>query len=107
VALPLDDATYAMAYRRAGTPAERERQIAMVDSIGRALDKLARVPFLSGVLHMMRGPAEAAGLQHLQQFLMRGFDSFRAMRGAGAFLDIVRERETALMRQIFDRPNPE
>lgn len=107
VILPLDDALYAQGYRRAGTRAERERQIAMVDSIGRSLDKLARLPFLSGVLHMMRGPAEAAGLQHLQQFLMRGFDSFRAMHGAGAFLDTVREREIALMRQMFDGPNPE
>jgi hypothetical protein len=100
--LPIDDAAYARAYRRAGTRAERERQIAMVDSIGRTLDRLARMPLLAGMLHLMRGPAEAAGLQHLQLFLMRGFDSFRAMRGAGEFLDIVRERETALMRQFFD-----
>lgn len=100
--LPIDDASYALAYRRAGTPQEREHQIAMVDSIGRTLDRLARMPLLAGMLHLMRAPAEAAGLQHLQQFLMRGFDSFRAMRGAGEFLDIVRERETALMRQIFD-----
>jgi hypothetical protein len=100
--LPIDPGAYADAYRRAGTPAERERQIAMVDSIGRTLDRLARMPFLGGMLHLMRGPAEAAGLHHLQQFLMRGFDSFRAMRGAGEFLDIVRARETALMRQIFE-----
>jgi hypothetical protein len=100
--MPIDPASYAEAYRRAGTPAERERQIAMVDSIGRTLDRLARMPFLAGMLHLMRGPAEAAGLQHLQLFLMRGFDSFKAMRGAGEFLDIVRSRETALMRQIFE-----
>jgi hypothetical protein len=100
--LPIDDTSYAEAYRRAGTRPERERQIAMVDSIGHTLDRLARMPLLAGMLHLMRGPAEAAGLQHLQQFLMRGFDSFRAMRGAGEFLDIVRERESALMRQIFE-----
>jgi hypothetical protein len=102
VVLPLDDASYMQAYQRAGTREERERQIAMIDSIGRSLDRLARLPLISGMLHLMRGPAEAAGLQHLQQFLVRGFDSFRAMRGAGEFLDIVRERETALMRKMFD-----
>jgi hypothetical protein len=102
IELPFDAADYERAYRRAGTLAERQRQIAMVDSIGRALDRLARMPLLSGMLHMMRAPAEAAGLQHLHQFLMRGFDSFREMRGAGEFLDIVRERETALMNEMFD-----
>lgn len=105
--LPLDDAAYSEAYRRAGTRAEREQQIAMVDAIGRALDKLARLPFLSGMLHVMRAPAEAAGLQHLHRFLVRGFDSFRAMHGAGEFLDLVRARETALMQEMFDgQPAP-
>jgi hypothetical protein len=101
VELPLDDPGYMLAYRRAGTRAERERQIAMVDQIGRALDRLARMPFLSGMLHVMRAPAEAAGLEHLHRFLVHGFDSFRSMRGAGEFLDIVRAREMALMLEIF------
>ena len=103
VVLPLDAAGYAQAYRAAGTRPERERQIEMVDQIGHKLDRLARLPFLSGMLHVMRAPAEAAGLQHLHQFLMRGFDSFRAMHGAGEFLDIVRARETALMREMFEQ----
>lgn len=102
VTLPLDDEGYVQAYSGAGTRAERERQIAMVDSIGHALDRLARMPLLSGMLHVMRAPAEAAGLEHLHQFLVRGFDSFKAMRGAGEFLEIVRERETALMDEMFD-----
>ena len=101
VALPLDDARYARAYRRAGTRGERARQIAMIDTIGHALDRLARMPLLSGMLHVMRAPAEAAGLQHLHQFLTRGFDSFRSMRGASEFLDIVHERETALMQELL------
>jgi len=102
IELPLDGRGYARGYSRAGTRAERERQIAMIDSIGRALDRLSRMSLLSGMLHLMRGPAEAAGLQHLHQFLVRGFDSFRAMRGAGEFLEIVRERETALMQEMFE-----
>ena len=101
VELPLDDSGYARAYCRAGTRAEREHQIEMVDRIGRALDRLARLPLLSGMLHVMRAPAEAAGLEHLHQFLTRGFDSFRAMRGAGEFLEIVRNRETSLMSEMF------
>jgi hypothetical protein len=101
VELPIDDAAYARGYRVAGTRPDRERQIAMVDRIGRALDGLARMPLLAGMLHMMRGPAEAAGLQHLHRFLARGFDSFKAMRGAGEFLDTINQREKALMDEIF------
>jgi hypothetical protein len=53
------------------------------------------------MLHMMRAPAEAAGLGHLHHFLAAGFDSFKAMGEAGAFLATIRERETALMRKWF------
>lgn len=105
IELPLDDAGYRRAYRGAGTRPERERQIAMVDAIGRALDGLARLPLLTSMLRLMRVPAEAAGLEHLHRFLTRGFHSFRAMHGAGEFLDTVRRRETALMEELFG-PSP-
>jgi hypothetical protein len=101
VRLPIDDAAYAEAYRTAGTAAERERQIEMIDRIGRSLERLARIPFLSGMLHMMKGPAEAAGLGHLHHFLASGFDSFKAMGPADEFLMTIRDRETALMKQWF------
>jgi hypothetical protein len=32
---------------------------------------------------------------------VRGFDSFKAMRGAGEFLDTINRRETELMNEIF------
>jgi hypothetical protein len=102
VRLPIDVAGYAQAYRETGTEEERARQIDEVNRIGRALDKLARVPLLAGLLHLMRGPAEAAGLGHLHHFLETGFASFKHMGPANAFLDIVRRRETALMRSLFD-----
>jgi hypothetical protein len=101
IRLPIDEAAYAEAYRAAGTREERARQIEMIDRIGRSLERLARIPFLSGMLHMMRAPAEAAGLGHLHHFLASGFDSFKAMGEAGEFLATIRERETALMRKWF------
>jgi len=101
IELPLDDTGYKRAYRDAGTRSERERQIAMVDAIGRALDHLARMPLLAGMLRVMRAPAEAAGLQHVHQFLTRGFHSFRAMHGASEFLDTVHRREIALMNELL------
>ncbi len=98
----VDDAAYAAAYRAAGTRAEREHQIDTIDRIGRSLERLARIPLLAPMLHMMRAPAEMAGLGHLHRFLQSGFDAFVSMGAAGEFLDTIRARETALMRLLFD-----
>jgi hypothetical protein len=101
IRVPLDADAYAAAYRSAGTPEERAHQIEMVDRIGEALDQLARIRVIPGLLHLMRGPAAAAGLSHLHRFLSRGFDAFRAMNGARAFLDAIRARESDLMKRLF------
>lgn len=55
------------------------------------------------MLHLMRAPAEAAGLSHLHFFLQRGFDAFKAMGPAGEFLDTISARETRLMERLFAR----
>lgn len=101
IVLPVTDASYATAYVAAGTREERRDQIEHVQKIGRALEKLARLPLLSGMLHLMRGPAEAAGLSHLHFFLQRGFEAFKAMGPAGEFLDTIARRETTLMDRLF------
>jgi len=49
----------------------------------------------------MRNPARAAGLYALQQFLERGFDVFKEMRGSQQFLLIIGERERALAQALF------
>lgn len=101
IRLPVDAPRYARAYRETGTLAERQLQIDTVDRIGRTLERLARFPLLSGMLHMMRGPATAAGFGHLHNFLQNGFDAFVAMGAAGDFLHTIRARETALMHAMF------
>jgi hypothetical protein len=100
-ALPLTAATYAAAYREVGSEAERQRQIGMVVEIGRALERLARIPMLAMMLHMMKAPAELWGLSHLHHFLSRGFESFAGMRGAREFLATIERRETEVNRRLF------
>lgn len=95
----IDDDAYASAYRACGRAADRELQIALTDEIGAALDRLTRMPMLGATLHLMKVPAEMAGLGALQSFLQRGFDAFRHMRGAEHFLSTINTRETTLMRQ--------
>jgi hypothetical protein len=61
-------------------------------------------------LRLMRAPAHAAGMGALQDFLERGFDTFRQMRGADEFLARIARRERELAAQLFagaDAPDPE
>jgi hypothetical protein len=97
----LDAASYARAYRETSTRAERLRQVALIEAVGRRLDALVRKPFVGSTLKLMRTPAHVAGLADLQDFLERGYAAFRRMGGADEFLAALRARETALIDQLF------
>ena len=98
----VDAGAYISAWQATGQPIERELQIALTLSVGQSLDELTRKPLLRHTLRMMRGPARAAGLSALQQFLENGFDTFLAMRGAKDFLSIVSAREHLLAASLFE-----
>jgi hypothetical protein len=98
---PIDTQRYAIAYRASSTRAERERQIDLIDAVGARLDALVAKPLVFRALRLMRRPARMAGLADLQDFLERGFESFRAMQGAEGFLALVRERETRILNRLF------
>jgi hypothetical protein len=100
-ALEVTEASYADAYRAAGSVAERERQIWLVGRIGSALDRLSRKPLIAGALRVMEGPARAAGLGALHDFLARGFAAFRGMRGADEFLALIAARESRVNTRLF------
>ena len=94
-------AEYCSAYRRMDNRPARERQIELVAEIGTALDRFVRMPLIRGALAMMRQPAKLAGMAVLHDFLERGFDAFRTMKGAEVFLATIVGRETALMDAIL------
>jgi hypothetical protein len=101
-------ALYPLAWRTVGQRAARAEQLALVEHLGAELIKITRVKGLRILLRMMRGPAHAAGLEHLQQFLEQGFDTFttlqRSKAGATGFLSTVAERENAWLDRLFDTP---
>ncbi len=101
IELPITAESYAEAYRATGTEAERARQIDLAEKIGKALEKLAKVPMLSAMLRMMKAPATLWGLSHLHRFLQRGFDAFVGMRGAQEFLQTTNRRELAINQRLF------
>jgi hypothetical protein len=107
---PLSVAIYCEAYRALANRAARERQVALIVTVGGALDRYVGKPVVRSALTAMRRPARVAGLGALQHFLERGMAAFRHMRGASEFLATIEVRETALMDAIFagDRaPFPE
>jgi hypothetical protein len=97
----IDGIAYAGAYRAAGRPGDRDRQIALIDDIGRLLDGLARRPEVGLAIRLARGPAHAAGYGQLQDFLERGYEAFRKMDGAAEFLATIDRRERELMDSLF------
>lgn len=104
---PIAVETYAEGYRRAGRRADRERQIALLNQIGGYLDHVVRKPMIGALVRLARGPAHAAGFGTLQEFLERGLEAFEAMRGAGEFLETLRDRETKAMERVFSStPDP-
>jgi hypothetical protein len=104
---PIDDASYADAYRKASTPEERTHQIDLIVAVGERLDAVVKLPLIMASLRIMRRPARLAGLQDLQTFLEHGFEAFRAMDGAKAFLDLIRGREMQVLNRLFSgEPHP-
>jgi hypothetical protein len=97
----LDAIAYADAWRATGHSDDRERQVRLTLAVGSTLERLTRNPLLRHSLRMMRGPAKAAGLAELQRFLEDGFDTFKAMQGAGEFLSTIGKRERTLAATLF------
>ncbi len=97
---------YAAAWRAVGQRTGRQLQLARVLAMGRDLARLTRTPGLRTMLRMMRGPATAAGMGALQQFLEAGFDTFgqlsRQRGSVEQFLATIEQREQALMHLLFD-----
>ncbi|MGZ6010109.1 MAG: FFLEELY motif protein [Rhizomicrobium sp.] len=97
----LDSAAYGRAYRKVDRRPDRERQIDLIQHLGQSLDSLARRPFVTATLAMMRKPAELAGLGDLQSFLERGYAAFKKMGGADEFLNLVIAREREVLKSLF------
>jgi hypothetical protein len=106
---------YITAWQAVGRRADRNAQLSGSLAVGQELVTLTRTPGLRMVLKMMRKPATLAGLAALQHFLESGFDTFAAMapkypskngepEGPAYFLETVKNREAALIDQLFDAP---
>ena len=103
----ITDALYAESYRLCRNRAQRLRQIRLIVSVGKDLDRVVARPLLYRMLLLARRPAHSAGFGELQDFLERGFVAFRRMGGAEAFLQTIEKRETLILERLFaGKPHP-
>ena len=100
-ALRIDAKRYRATYRRVGQPEQRLQQIMLTQSIGGALDQLARKPLLRALLRMMRAPAVAGGVGGLHEFLERGYAAFAHMKDGQAFIESIATRELAEHQRLM------
>jgi hypothetical protein len=100
-AASVTDATYAAAYRVVNDRVSRTRQIDLIVSVGKDLDRIVRRVWLGPLLKAAHVPAHAAGFGALQDFLERGYAAFRRMHGAERLLKVIRERETLFMDSML------
>ena len=110
-----DTERYITTWHKVGRRADRDAQLSGSLAVGQELVTLTRTPGLRMALKMMRKPASLAGMAALQHFLESGFDTFAAMtpkksskngepEGTAYFLETVKNREAALINQLFDAP---
>ena len=97
----LDAELYADAWRRCHNEPERRRQIALVSEVGLALDDVVFRPMVYNAVKMSRGPARLTGMSELHDFIERGFEAFRHMKGSSVFLETISTRETQILDAIL------
>jgi len=100
--IPISPRSYIAAWQATGRAADRGSQIALTLEVASHLDRFTRKPLLRHSLRLMRAPARTAGLGELQQFLEKGFDTFRAMKGSQEFVGAIELRERALAALLFE-----
>jgi hypothetical protein len=97
----LTEAQYAQAYRLCDNYVARVRQIEMICKIGESLDDVVRLPLTGAALQVAKVPARRAGWTELTEFMERGFQAFKNMRGAEFFLKTIRKRERLILDRIY------
>jgi len=100
---PLNEVSYALAYRGLGRAVARRRQIELTVSIGEELARLVRLRWTALALRAAHLPAHAAGFGALQRFLEHGFAAFRRIENSQPLLQAIRDRETLLMEALLHR----
>ena len=94
-------AMYTEGYRLCDNYDDRVRQIDMIIEMGIRVEAMVNFPFSSTLIKLGRVPADNAGQSELMETLEVGYRAFKHMRGAKAFLNLIRSREMEILRLIY------
>jgi hypothetical protein len=76
----------------------------LITGLGRTLQSLVHIPMIGATLWAMRAPAHAAGFGALQDFLERGYSTFKQIPDIDLFLSEIEERMVEVFTQIHTAP---
>lgn len=98
---------YAEGYRLCDNYVERLHQIDLITRVVVQVAEGARLMVVGAAMKVVRGPARRAGWTELFDYLEHGYDAFKRMRDVKTFVQLVEQRETRILDQIFSgHPDP-
>lgn len=105
-ALPetITEVEYCLACRKASSLEELVELVHLITGLGRTLKRLVKIPMIGATLRAMRGPAHAAGFGALQDFLERGYSTFRQIPDIDLFLSEIEDRMVEVFTRIHTGP---
>jgi hypothetical protein len=95
---------YCIACRQASSLEECVELVHLITGLGKTLKTLVEIPMLGIMLRAMRGPAHAAGFGALQEFLEKGYGTFRQIPDIDHFLSEIESRMVAIFERIYTVP---
>ena len=100
----ISERDFCAAFRRTTTLDECLELIDLTIVLGNTLKRLVRNRLLRMTLHAMHYPAHAAGFGAMQDFLEKGYTTFRAIDDVDYFLGQFAERITIVFTRICNQP---
>jgi hypothetical protein len=95
---------YCIACRKASSLEELVELVHLITGLGRTLKSLIHIPMIGMTLRAMRAPAHAAGFGALQDFLERGYTTFKQIPDIDLFLSEIEIRMVEVFTQIHTAP---
>jgi len=100
----ITEAHYCIACRTASSLEELVELVHLITGLGRTLKSLVRAPMIGMTLRAMRAPAHAAGFGALQDFLERGYSTFKQIPDIDLFLSEIENRMVEVFIRIHTAP---
>lgn len=100
----ITESDYCLACRKASSLDECVELVHLVTGLGKTLKSLVKVPMIGITLRTMRAPAHAAGFGALQEFLEKGYLTFKQIPDIDHFLAEIETRMVGVFERIYTAP---